>query len=119
MKYVGYYFILLFIIFLIMYIINIVIKGKMKKLGDSAGFKYIERQFDLDMNEKRAKTLARILTLNDSIIISIPIYIDIFLFNMDSPIKMIAFFFLSFTLFVVFILLSYKTIGKVLKKKGW
>ena len=119
MKYVGYYFILLFIIFIIMYIINIVIKGKMKRLGDSAGFKYVEKHFDLDMNETRARKLAKILTLNDSIIISIPIYIDIFLFTMDSPLKMILFFILSFVLFVVFILISYKTIGKVLKKKGW
>ncbi len=119
MKYIGYYFILLFVIFVIMYIYNIVIKGKRKKLGDSAGFKYVEKHFDLDMNEKRARTLARILTLNDSIILSIPIYVDIFLFNMDSPLKMVLFFILSFIVFVLLILVSYKTIGKILKKKGW
>ena len=119
MKYVGIYFIVLFIIFLIMYIINFVLRKKMKKLGDSAGFKYIEKRFNLDMDEQRARTLARILTLNDSVIMSIPIYTVICVYDPNSPLKMVLFLFGSFVLFTLLILISYKTIGKTLKKKGW
>ena len=102
-----------------MYLINFILKKKMKKLGDSAGFRYIEKQFDLDMNEERARKLARILVLNDSVILSIPLFVVLFVFDPNSPLKMILFLLGSFVVFTILIIISYRTIGKTLKKKGW
>ena len=119
MEYVGYYFIVLFIIFVTMYICSYILRKKKNKLGGSAGFRFIEKRYNLNMDEQRANTLAKILVFNDSFLLSVPIYICIFIMDMSSIYKMILLFGITFIFCVVFVILSYTTIGKILKKKGW
>lgn len=119
MQYVGYYFIELFIIFIFMYIFNYILKKKKNKLGSSAGFRYIEKKYNLNMDKKRADTLAKIIVLTDSILLSVPIYMCLFVLNMNSLLKMIGLFALTFIFCIIFVIFSYNMIGKILKKKGW
>ena len=119
MRYVGYYFIVLFIIFLIMYIGSYILRKKKNKLGGSAGFRFIEKRYNLNMDEKRANALAKILVFNDSFLLSVPIYMCLFVLDMSSVARMIILFAITFVFCVVFVLLSYNMIGKILKKKGW
>ena len=119
MEYILYYFVLLFIIFILMYLYSYVYKKKRNKLGSSAGFKYIEKVYKLNLNESKKRALARILALNDSVILSIPIYIILFFFGIDSYLKLILVLLVSFIIFTILIIVSYKLIGSTLKKKGW
>ena len=119
MEYVLYYFVLLFIVFLCMYLYSYVYKGKRNKLGSSAGFKYLEKVYNLNMDKTKAKKLARILVLVDSVILSIPLYIDLFFLRIDNIMKLVIVMIVSSFVFTILILVSYKTIGKILKKKGW
>ena len=113
MQYVGYYFIVLFVIFVAMYIGSFILRKKKNKLGGSAGFKYIEKKYDLNMDKKRANTLARILVFNDSVLLSVPIY------DVSKVYRLFILCGLTAIFCIVFVLLSYNMIGKILKKKGW
>lgn len=119
MKYVGYYFVLLFIIYLVMYIGSYIPRGKKNKLGSSAGFRYIEKKYDLNMDKKRAITLSRLLVFDDAFLLSVPLYICLFFLDTSSIPKMVGFVALTSLFCIVFVLLSYNMIGKILKKKGW
>lgn len=119
MKYVLYYFIVLFIIFVCMYLYSYVYKKKKNKLGSSAGFKYIEKVYKLNMNESKAKSLAKILALMDSVILSIPVYIDLFFLRIDNYWILIMVLVASFIIFTILILVAYISLGSILKKKGW
>lgn len=119
MQYVGYYFIVLFVIFVAMYIGSFILRKKKNKLGGSAGFKYIEKKYDLNMDKKRANTLARILVFNDSVLLSVPIYICLFFLDVSKVYRVFILCGLTAIFCIVFVLLSYNMIGKILKKKGW
>ena len=67
MQYVGYYFIELFVIFVAMYIGSFILRKKHNKLGGSAGFKYIEKKYDLNMDKLSPKFVANIFGLGNGL----------------------------------------------------
>ena len=103
-----------FVILIVNYIFNYVIKGKNKKLGTQPSYTYIVKKYHLSMDKQKTKTLSKIIVFINSLIISIPITVFMFV-NMHIALVCV----ISFVLFVLLMFSSYNIIGSVLKKKGW
>ena len=97
-----------------MYFISYYRPLKKDTLGTNAGFRFIVKKYDLSMDKKRVRLLSKIICVVNSFILSIPIYIVLFI-----DIKRIYVILISFVIFMVGMLVSYNIIGLILKKKGW
>ena len=114
MKYIVIYISTFALIFLFLYIFQFIRNDKKNKLGEDKAFYFITQRYHLKMNKKRVRTLSKIIVINNSFIISIPVYLCLIL-----NIKYVYLLLISLGIFIVLILVSYNLIGKLLKKKGW
>ena len=114
MQYVVLYLFVLMLCLIPMYLITYYRPLKRDSLGTNAGFKFIVKKYDLSMDKKRVRLLSKIICIVNSFILSVPIYIVLFV-----DIKRIYIFIISFVVFMIGILVSYNIIGSILKKKGW
>lgn len=114
MEYILWYIIIFMIIFLVLFIWDFYIPSRKDTLGASKVHKFITRKYNLSMDKKRVRTLAKIIVLSNSFIISIPMTLILFInFNYFASLG------ISFIIFIILILIIYNLIGYCLKKKGW
>lgn len=103
-----------FVILIVNYIFNYIIKGKNKKLGTQPSYTYIVKKYKLNMDKQKTKTLSKLIVFINSLIIAIPITVFMFV-KMHIALVCV----ISFVLFILLMFSLYNIIGIVLKKKGW
>lgn len=108
------YFMVLVVLILVLYIFEFLIKDKRSQLGTTKSFQFIVRKYNLDMNRMRVRTLAKIIIVVNSFILSVPIFL---LLVMDINYYLLMF--ISLIVFVVLLLSLYNLLGYILGKKGW
>lgn len=106
MKYLIIYLLELLVLFII-FLIN----KKRKVLGLNKALQYIDKKYDINMNENRVNKLSFILVLVNSVIIGIPSCIA--LTNINYWLLLA----ISLIWFIISILVFYNLIGIILKKK--
>lgn len=114
MKYLLGYIILFLIIFIIVYVFTFLMKSKREELGLSKSFRFIKNKYNLKMDKKRVRILAKVIAVANTFILSIPIYL-VLVINIDYIFSLV----ISLVIFIVLILVVYNLIGYILKKKGW
>lgn len=114
MEYILWYIIIFMIIFLVLYIWDFYMPSRKDTLGDSKVFKFITKKYNLNMDKKRVRTLAKIIVTANSFILSIPMTLVLFIkLNYFESLG------ISLVIFIALILIIYNLIGYCLKKKGW
>lgn len=114
MRYLLGYIILFLIIFIIVYFITFILKARKDELGLSKSFRFITKKYDLKMDKKRVRTLSKIISIANTFILSVPIYMVLVL-DIEYMVSLI----ISLMVFIVLILVVYSLIGYVLKMRGW
>ena len=103
-----------FVILIVNYIFNYIIKGKNKKLGTQPSYTYIVKKYKLKMDHNKTKILSKTIIFVNSLILAIPITVFMFV---ETHLALVCV--ISFVLFILLMFSLYNIIGSVLKKKGW
>ncbi len=108
------YFMVLTVLILVLYIFEFLVKDKKNKLGTTKSFQYIVRKYKLNMNRIRVRTLARLIILTNSFILSVPIFLMLIL-DINYYLLML----ISLIIFLILLWSLYNLLGYILIKKGW
>lgn len=111
MKYIIIFFIIFIIVYLVMYLYNRLSKHD---YSDNQALIYVVKKNKLKMNLERNRLLTKVLMIDNSVIVSIPIEFVLF-----SKLKFGYILLISLGTFVTLMLLTYSLIGKYFKKVGW
>lgn len=114
MKYILSFCVVYFVIFIGLYLGFYWLRLKRETLGTNRAFRVLVKKYDLKMNKERVKYLSKLLVLVNTFIIAIPVTLFLYV-DMNYFLILL----ISFVIFMILLLTSYKLIGVMLKKKGW
>ena len=116
MNTVGYIFIAILIFALLFIFLRIltVVKNKMGTEEISVPLKYIKNRFNIKVRERRAKRLRLYIDLVNTIAITVPVYIVLFI---DLKMNKILIYGISLMLFIILVIGGYNIIGFIEKRK--
>jgi len=116
MNSVGYVFIAILIFTLVFVFLRIltIVKNKMETEEISVPLKYIKNRFNIKIRETRAKRIRLYIDLVNTIAITVPVYIVLFV---DLKMNKYLVYGLSLMLFIILVIGGYNIIGFIEKRK--
>ena len=116
MKPFGYIFIavLIFVVIFIFLRLLTIVKNKVETDEISVPLKYIKKRFNIKVRERRAKRLRLYIDLVNTIAITVPVYIVLFI---DLKMNKYLVYGLSLMLFIILVIGGYNIIGIIEKRK--